>query len=195
MPILRSLQEIGQEVRGAVTGASRRQTGNTWTEQSVGFQAGSFCLGCFTSIGCRSKSRGASVLVWIPRRACLTVWRLWGWPRGPSSMCPAKAPACSPRPPLTSPAWTPLPGPAQAASSVSTLPYPSSTAVCVSLSESWCCYHGALSAGRDGFLSDSVCPFSPCLLFVYVLSVLCEGELGSTYLYITLFVFFMNDFT
>ena len=41
-------------------------------------------------------------------------------------------------------------------------------------------------------------PFSPCSLFVYVLSVLCGCErvsLGSAYLYITLFVFFMNDFT
>lgn len=47
MPILRSLQEIGQEVRGAATGASRRQTGNTWSEQCVEFQAGSFCLGFF----------------------------------------------------------------------------------------------------------------------------------------------------
>ena len=119
------------------------------------------------------------------RGACLTVWRLWVWARGPSSMCPDKAPACSPRPPLTSPAWTHSPGPGPAAFSVSTPSCPSDwkrTAVCVCvcvcvcacvralLSESWFCYHRALSTGRVRFLSI-LCTHShpvPCLFMCLV---------------------------
>lgn len=101
-------------------------------------------------------------------------------------MCPGKAPACSARPPLTSPGWTLLPGPGQAVFSVSTLSCPSdckkeqlcvcvSQRMCVFLSEPWFCYHGALSTGRVRFLSimcthshPAVCLFMCLACFVSV---------------------------
>lgn len=111
------------------------------------------------------------------RGACLTAWRLWGWPLGPSLMCLGKAPACSPKPPLTSPVWTPSPGPALAAFSVSTPSCPSRAAMCVCSYQSPGCVIIELSLHRKSQIPfDSVYPFSPCFLFVFVLSVLCESE-------------------
>lgn len=81
-------------------------------------------------------------------RACSTAWRLWGWFLDPSSMCPGRAPACSPRPPLTSPGWTLSPGPGRAAFSVSTpsISSRSGRGCCCSRG---ICYHGALSPQEE----------------------------------------------
>lgn len=110
-------------------------------------------------------------------------------------MCPGRAPACSPRPPLTSPGWTLSPGPGRAAFSVSTLSLPvlGRAVVVVAVEGSVITELSPHRKSRIPF--DDMYPFSPCSLFVYALSVLCERVGRGVYLYITGFVFFMNDFT
>lgn len=85
-------------------------------------------------------------------------------------MSPGRDPACSPKPPLTSLAWIPLPGPELAAFSVSI------QRECVCSYQSPVLLSCSPICRKSQIPFNSMCPFSPCILFVYVLSVLCGAK-------------------
>ncbi len=130
--------ETGEAVRGQWQQRQTDRQGTPGPSRALSFShrklLSQFLQSLTLSLAAEQKQRGCSCACCELRGACLTAWRLWAWPRGPSMMCPDKALACWPRPPLTSPAWIPSPGPGPAAAfSVSTPSCPSDwkSSVCV----------------------------------------------------------------